>query len=171
MAKSKMSTGKIVLSVIAMLVGVAACIALFTNVWNFAITIGEKTSTEALGGYFEDYSFYANGFKNAEVAFFEWASVVAGIAVIVALVGAVAYIIGTVVAIANGGNKITAKLAKFGAIIMLIAGIVALITSIMFAAPAVTESIMSGSMAFGIGAWIGVIAPIAAGLLGVVSTK
>ena len=55
MAKSKMSTGKIVLSVIAMLVGVAACIALFTNVWNFAITIGEKTSTEALGGYFEDY--------------------------------------------------------------------------------------------------------------------
>ncbi len=171
MAKSKMSTGKIVLSVIAMLVGVAACIALFTNVWNFTMTAGKESEAIALGGFFEDYSAYATAFEMSKVTFFEWASVVAGIAVIVALVGAVAYIIGTVVAIANGGNKITAKLAKFGAIIMLVAGIVALITSIMFTAPAIAEGKASLSMAFGIGAWIGVIAPIAGGLLGVVSTK
>ncbi len=173
--KSKMSMGKMIMTIIAIVLAAATCIPLFVNVWNGVGVIGSETTVSELGGYFDDYSSIAKAFELADKTFMEWASMVAGIALIVALVGAVAYIIGAIINMVTGGGKIASMLTKLGSIVMIIAGIVILVTSILFTAPVLETTVFgakaSSSVGFAFGAWIGVIAPLAAGLIGMITSK
>jgi len=177
--KSKMSMGKMIMTIIAIVLAAATCIPLFVNVWN-TVYYGalSGTTVEAAGGYFTDFTNTAKWFNNINTessVLPTWASMVAGIALCVALFGALLYILG---AIANmvKVNKTMLSVQKIGSVIMLLAGLVILVTSIIFVIPTSAvivgeKTIESLSMSLGLGAWIGIIAPLAAGLIGMIASK
>jgi len=178
MAKKKsMPMGKMVMIILAIVCCIAICLPLFINVWNIVYTLGNSsTTTPILGekvasGYFSDYSDIVTVFELYGGTFMAWASTIAGIALIAALIGAVAYIAGSIMQMVNGGNKTTKMLAKLGSIVMLVAGIVIVIASLMVVLPVAAKASSSVSASLGTGAWIGMIAPILAGVLGYMTCK
>ncbi len=181
MAKKGMSMGKMIMTILAIVCGLAICLPLFINVWNGVGTIGDTTTVapllgeEVFSGYFSDYSNIVTAFELYDATFMAWASMVAGIALIVALVGAVVFILGAIMNMVTGGNKTTNMMTKLGSIVMLIAGVVIVIASLLVVIPVgsatafgVTQSV---SASLGAGAWIGMIAPIVAGVLGMMTSK
>ena len=178
--KNSMSLGKLVITIITIVLAVAICLPLFVNVWDKVFIIGSESKTMGLlgdneiAGYFADYSGVITEYKfyHPDAVFMDWASVVAGIALIVALVGGVIYIVGAILSLV-GGNKISAKLTKFGSAIMLIAGIVVLIASLLVVLPIAKNEIINTSVSatLGFGAWIGIFAPISAGILGLITSR
>lgn len=166
--KSKISLGKLVLTIVAIVLSVAICLPLFVNVWNMVTTIGNTSNASELGGYFDDYSSITTVFKLADATFMDWASMIAGIALIVAIVGAVLYIVGAVMSLVST-NKLASGLTKIGAFVMLLAGIVILVASLLFVLPATSQGSLSATLGFG--GWVGIIAPIGAGIVGMMANK
>ena len=168
--KSGMSLGKLILTIATIVLAVATCLPLFVNVWNGVTTYGDTSKAAEIGGYFEDYSPVAESFKLADATFMDWASMIAGIALIVALVGAALYIVGAIMSFVSNG-KLATGLCKIGAFVMLVAGVVVFVASLLFVLPTATMGSMSMSTALGFGAWVGFLAPIGAGVLGIMANR
>ena len=177
--KQKLDIKKLVLMAIVLVGAVLMILPLFLNVWNWVVVSpnlikeGVTTSVSELGGYFVDTEGVAKIFTQAESTFMGWASIVAGITLIVALVGAVGYFASSILSKLNIGGDLSKKLVKFSSIIMVLAGLVIIVMTLLFAIPSVETVLIrtTYSVGLGIGAWFGMIAPIVAGVAGYLSTK
>ena len=165
--KSKKSVGVIILSIIVSIVGLCCCIPLFINVWNATFKIFNSTTVENAGGFFDDYSDVKQYFKMDNQGFADWASMIAGIMLIVALAAAVLYTIALIVEICGKRNKSTKAVKFVSSLIMLIAGIAIVVFTLMFVIPATNMY----SMSMGTGAILAIIFPTFAGLVGLLSAR
>ena len=128
---------KLILMAIVLVGTVLMILPLFLNVWNQVAVFTNSTTTTQLGGYFADLSSLASIFEGADATFMGWASIVAGVALIIALVGAVAYFVGNVMKALKVGGNLGATIAKFASIIMILAGIVIIVMTLLVAIPSV----------------------------------
>ena len=169
--KTKNSMGKIILSLIAIVVSFLTCLPLFLNVWVWkASNSGGETLTD-VGGYFEDMEGFEKLFNANEDKLPVWGSTLAGVCVIIALVCAVVFAFLTIVNMLGKSNKTLNKVSKLACIVMILAGIGALAGSIAFVVVEHKGLLATYSMTMAFGAIAGFTFPILGGILGLLSNK
>ena len=172
MAKSKRkSMGKMILSIITMIIGVLTFLPLVLNDWNGVSKAGSVSEVAEAGKFFDDYSAAESLFKLGDSTLVTAMSTITGIAVIVGLCAAALYIVFAIINMCGKGNKLCTTLCKVASIIMLAAGAVALIAGLVFCIPTATVLGTSHSFTFGVGAYLAVALPVVAGVFGIASTK
>lgn len=169
--KTKNSTSKTILGLLASIVSILTCLPLFLNVWVWSVSNkGGKTLTN-VGGYFEDMEGFEKLFNAGKDKLPVWGSTLAGVCVIIALVCAVIFTSLAIMNMIGKSNKTLNKIQKLACIIMIIAGIGALIGSIVFVLAEYKGVLATYSMTMSFGAVAGFVFPILGGIIGLTSNK
>lgn len=169
--KTKKNSTKPLLSLIAMVTSALTCLALFLNVWNWQAVGKNATETTKVGGYFENMEAYEKLFNVGKDKLPTFATTLAGISVIIALVCAFVFIVLTILKFINKSNKTISLISKASCLIMVLAGISALIGSLVFVLAEYEGLLATYSMSMAFGAIAGFIFPILGGTIGLISNK
>ena len=169
--KSKKCSGNVILSLVAIVVGLLTCLSLFVNVWNWTATNNGGVTTREVGGFFEDFEYYEDIFNVGSDKLPVWGSTLAGICVIIALVATVIFALCTIINMLGKSNKNTTTICKLACLIMILAGIGALVGSIAFVVIENKIVLTTYSMSMAFGAIASFVFPILGGIIGLVSNK